>query len=94
MEENIRDYLPLGTIVVLKGQLQKLMIVSRAVLVGEDKTYFDYGACVYPIGVIEDKYIYFNRTDILQVVHAGYSDDADELLQKNIALGMEKLNIK
>lgn len=71
-------FLPLGTIVILKGTLKKLMIVNRANIV--DEKYFDYGATLYPEGLIDNDLAYFNHDDILKVVSEGFSDDDNNLM--------------
>lgn len=45
-------FLPIGTIVILKGSEKKMMIVSRLVTtsIEEEVVYFEYGACAYPEG--------------------------------------------
>ena len=85
MEERI-EYLPLGSIVLLKGGLQKLMIISRAVNVqNNDMIYFfDYAAVAYPDGLISDQLAYFNMEMISRVVFRGYSDIDDDNAVDNI----------
>ncbi|MGH1550601.1 DUF4176 domain-containing protein [Leifsonia poae] len=72
-----REFLPLGSIVILRGSVKKLMIVSRASIVEDD--FFDYGAFLYPEGMIDSNVAYFNHGDIHRVVFEGYADDDDEL---------------
>lgn len=71
-------FLPLGTIVILKGTLKKLMIVNRANIV--DDTYFDYGAVLYPEGMVDNDLAYFNQDDLLKVVSEGFSDEDNDLM--------------
>lgn len=80
------DYLPLGSIVVIKGGVKKFMIVARGlgVDVGDKKTYFDYGACMYPEGMIGDKMMYFQHEDIVRTIFSGFSDEDNELMIDNI----------
>lgn len=73
-----KTFLPLGSIVIIKGALKKLMIVNRANVVADK--YFDYGAILYPEGMIDENLAYFNQEDILKVVSKAYSDDDDELM--------------
>lgn len=73
-----RTFLPLGSIVILKGALKKLMIVNRANIV--ESKYFDYGAILYPEGMIDTNLAYFNHEDILKVVSEGYADEDDALM--------------
>ncbi|GAB2024482.1 DUF4176 domain-containing protein [Lactovum odontotermitis] len=84
-EEN--TFLPIGSIVILKGALKKLMIVNRAsVLEGK---YFDYGAILYPEGLIDDNLAYFNQEDILKVVFEAYTDDDDVLMVEQLVQAKE-----
>ena len=71
-------FLPLGTIVILKGTLKKLMLVNRANVVASQ--YYDYGAVLYPEGLIDSDLAYFNQADILKVVANGFSDEDDHLM--------------
>ena len=73
-----KTFLPLGSIVILKGALKKLMIVNRANLVKDQ--YFDYGAILYPEGMIDGNLAYFNNDDIFKVISEAYTDDDDDTL--------------
>lgn len=90
-------FLNLGSIVHLKDDEKniKLMIISYLPEVSENdkKGYYDYAACLYPFGLIEDKAFFFNEEDIDEVLEEGYSDeDGKEFIQslndnyKNIRL--------
>ena len=78
--------LPLGSLVILKGNTKKMMIVSRVIAVPvKGEVYrFDYGACLYPEGLMGDSLIYFNQEDILKVVQEGYTDDDNAIMLENI----------
>lgn len=80
------DYLPLGSIVIVKGNVKKFMIVSRGLLTKIENgiCYFDYGGCLYPEGLIGDAIVYFNHADIAAVVAEGYRDDDDKIAVGNI----------
>ena len=43
------DYLPLGSIVILKGGVQKVVIIARGLVtaVTVPAGFFDYGGCLY-----------------------------------------------
>src|SRR4051812_30413407 len=73
-----RDLLPLGSVVILKGSVKKLVIVSRGSIV--ESAFFEYGAFLYPEGMIDTNIAYFNHDDVLKVVHEGYSDQDNELV--------------
>lgn len=77
MMENI---LPIGSIVKLKKGQQKLMIINRVPLYNNSGTigYFDYAACVYPVGQTDQQMYFFNEEDINEVCFEGYKDDSEE----------------
>ena len=86
------DFLPLGSIVVMKGNIKKAMIIARGLATSiEEKTkYFDYGGCLYPEGLISDRIIYFNHSDIAKVVFNGFSDEDNNMMVDNINDWLEK----
>ena len=70
MEEKEKvDYLPLGSIVILKGGVQKVVIIARGLVtaVTTPAGFFDYGGCLYPQGIVGDQIMYFNHSDIAKV---------------------------
>ncbi len=80
------DYVSLGSIVLLKGGSEKLLVISRALNVknGDDTFFFDYGAVPYPDGLISDHMAYFNHENISKVVFEGYNDIDNENMVENI----------
>lgn len=60
------NFLPLGSIVSVKGNPKKILIIARGLATNfKGKTYyFDYGGCTYPEGLIGDAVAYFNHCDI------------------------------
>lgn len=91
MEEKI-EYLPLGSIVILKGGVQKVVVIGRGLLsiAAEKASFFDYGGCLYPQGLVGDQIMYFNHRDIHKVVFEGYHDDDDQLMVDTINEWYEK----
>lgn len=93
--DNKVDYLPLGSVVVVQGGIKKYMIISRGLHVkinGKDK-FFDYGACMYPEGIIGDKVMYFQHSNINKVIFEGYDDDDNKLMIENIHETFVKLDL-
>lgn len=86
------NYEALGSIVLLKGGSQKLLIISRALNVKKDDEifFFEYGGVPYPDGLISDKMAYFNHADISKVVFEGYRDVDDENMVENINRFLEE----
>ncbi|GAB2025985.1 DUF4176 domain-containing protein [Lactovum odontotermitis] len=80
-EEN--TFLPIGSLVILKeGAIKKLMIVQRA-NVAEGR-YFDYGAVLYPEGMVDDNLVYFNKEDIFKVIFEAYTDEDNTLMTEKL----------
>ncbi len=94
MEEN--KFLPVGTVVLIKGSVKKIVLIARGVitLIDGEQRYFDYGGCLYPEGLIGDSILYFNHEDIQSVIHKGFSDEDDELMVKHLLKETAKLSIE
>ena len=91
MKERVA-YLPLGSIVILNGGVQKVVINARGLVTAATNPpgYFDYGGSLYPQGIIGDQILYFNHKDIAKVVFEGFSDDDDKMMVDNINEWFEK----
>ena len=84
MESN--GILPLGSVVLLRGATQKLLIIARAINVrnGDKTFFFDYGGVPYPEGLTGDRMAYFNAPEVNRVVFEGYHDLDDDNMQDAI----------
>ena len=80
------DFLPLGSIVLLKGGVRKLLVIARGLNVKKDnETYFfDYGGVLYPDGLTGDEMVYFNADSINKVYFQGYQDDDNDIVLENL----------
>lgn len=69
-------FLPLGSIVSLKKETSKIMIIGFAPMIKNDITKrWDYLGCPYPTGVMTtEQSIVFNKGDIDKIFHKGYVD--------------------
>lgn len=78
----MKNYLPIGSIVLLKEGQKKLMIYGRRQnRVTEPDKEYDYIACLYPEGNINENYMYlFDHESIEEVIFRGYSDAEEEAL--------------
>lgn len=97
-------FLPIGTVVLLKGGKKELMIISYCIIpTGEvydkngkvemEETMFDYGGCVYPEGMItSDQLFAFNHDQIEKVCYMGYVTDNQKEISKVLKGGMEERN--
>lgn len=81
----IKDLLPIGTIVLLKDGEKRLMIngIMQTDTGGTGKNY-DYMAVLYPEGHIGEGFQYlFNQEDIAEIIFRGYEDvERVEFLEK------------
>ena len=77
MENQYEKYLPIGSVVIMKGGKKRVMVVGYLAKTAEfgDKI-FDYVGCLYPEGLVSSKLnLMFNHEDIERVYAIGYSDD-------------------
>jgi hypothetical protein len=77
MNEVGEKYLPLGSVVILKGATKKIMITGFACVSSEtgDKEY-DYSGCMYPEGFFNySEVCVFDHDKIEKVVFKGYHDE-------------------
>ncbi len=80
-------YVPLGSIILLNGSYEKIIIVGRGLIVKNsvgNNVIFDYAGVTYPEGLVGDQVAYFNHTDIAKVVFEGFSDESDTITVDNI----------
>lgn len=80
-------YVPLGSIILLNGSFEKVIIIGRGLIVKNaagDNVIFDYAGVTYPEGLVGDHVAYFNHTDVAKVVFEGFSDEADTITVDNI----------
>ena len=75
----MKSYLPIGSIVLLREGKKKIMIYGRRQRRVTDENEYDYIACLYPEGNIDENYMYlFNHEDIETVIYRCYSDAEEE----------------
>ena len=80
------DYIPLGSVVYLKGGIKKILVVARAINVANDgrQLFFDYGGVFYPEGITGDEMAYFNHDDISSVFFRGCDDEENKGMNEAI----------
>ena len=106
MEENKIEekFLPIGTIVLLKGGKKELMIMSYCIVPSGDAydkngkvdirdNMYDYGGCAYPEGMLtSDQLFAFNHEQIEKVVFKGYETEKQKEISKVLKGGIEERN--
>ena len=71
-------YLPIGSVVLLKNGRKKIMIYGRKQMHVETGEEWDYLACLYPEGNINEEFMYlFNHDQIDKVYYFGYKDEEE-----------------
>ena len=97
-------FLPIGTVVLLKGGKRELMITSYCIMPNGDVydkngkvdvtgQIFDYGACFYPEGMItSDQLFAFNHEQIENVCYMGYKTDQQSDISEMLKRGLEEMN--
>ena len=94
MKEIKEKYLPIGTVVLLKNAIKRIMIIgfcSRERNDSDSKIY-DYCGCLYPEGLLtSDRALLFDHKKIEKIYHIGLSnDDEEKQFKKNLKMAMEE----
>ena len=89
----MKDYLPIGSVVLLKGGNKRLMICGRVqTKKGSDEIY-DYSGCYFPEGVLHsDEMFFFNNDAIETIFFIGFQDE-EELHFKEILENLGELEV-
>lgn len=91
---NIRELLPIGSIVLLKDGKKRLMISGIKQMKGEEPTSrreYDYMGVLYPEGNLGPKYQYlFDHKDIDRVDFRGFEDEERKIFVDRLAEAYEK----
>jgi len=85
-------YLPIGSVVLLKGGTKKVMITGYCMKTKEnpDKIY-DYSGCPFPEGVVKSTLTsVFNHNQIVQVFFIGYKNDESDSFLSTIKSKIEE----
>lgn len=74
----MNKYLPIGSIVLLKGGTKRIMIYGRHQKEVKSDQTWDYIACLYPEGNLNEEYMYlFNHDQIEKVFFIGFQDEEE-----------------
>ena len=79
MESEVEKYLPIGTVVMLKGGTKRVMITGFCAIEENDKSkMWDYSGCMYPEGFLSSKQTcLFNHEQIEHIYHMGFIDEEE-----------------
>ena len=94
--KEMRKFLPIGTVVMLKDGTKRVMVTGFCALEGgsEDEMW-DYCGCLYPEGVLaSDETCLFNHEQIEEVFHIGLEDNEEKEFKKTLNELLETLKTK
>ena len=75
----MKEYLPIGSVILLKGGTKRIMICGRVQRQVDNDVIWDYSACLYPEGFIDPNELFlFNNEDIERLYFIGMQD-AEEI---------------
>ena len=96
MEMNKERLLPIGSVVLVKGSIKKLVIVARGLAAKENEglKIYDYGAVTYPEGLVGENLLNFDADSIEEVIYEGYSDEDEERMEANSESWLEETRAK
>ena len=81
----INKDLPIGTVVLLRGGLKKVMITGYSSVSREDsEKVYDYNGCIFPEGFMENVYVLFDASQIEEIVNASPIPTASQMAMQNI----------
>ena len=81
-----KSYLPIGSVVLLKGGEDRLMIIGRIVAPSTDNKIYDYAACPFPGGLAGIDQLYcFNAEQIDRLYFVGFQDPEELELQEYLS---------
>lgn len=85
-------FLPLGSVVRLKGAERRVMICGRLQQDAATDALYDYSACLYPMGFLgADQMILFNAGDIEEVTFIGSQDEEELKFRKYMEDKIEQI---
>lgn len=93
MNNNLGKFLPIGTVVLLKGGKKRLMITGFCSFDEANKSKaYDYTGCLYPEGVISSNQMaLFNHSQIEKVFYLGLRDEEEQKFKQKLVTEINKL---
>ena len=80
-------YLPIGSVVLLKGGIKKVMITGFCSIAEENQEkIYDYCGCVYPEGYLSsDEVCLFDHDQISEICFTGFEDEEEKEFKSTLA---------
>ncbi len=90
---NQEDYLPVGSVVLLKEASRPVVIIGYSVVEDGSEEVWDYLGCAYPVGVLgSDKNLLFQSHQIEKVLFIGYCNQEGKKFLNLLKQDMEKVH--
>lgn len=90
---NYEKYLPIGTVVMLKGGTKRVMICGFCCMGSEGDKVYDYVGCLSPEGFIStDKSLLFNHDQIDKVINLGLIDEEEKAFKEKLNNLLKMIN--
>ena len=82
----LKKYLPIGTVVMLKGGKKRIMITGFCCVNEEkDNNIYDYCGLLYPEGyVYKNQMFLFDHDQIEKIYYLGLNDEENKKFQKDL----------
>lgn len=94
-EEDIPDWLPIGTVVLLKDTNKRLMIYGRGQKDLNSEKIWDYVGCLYPEGNIGPEYTFlFDHEQIEKIEHLGLRDEEESRFRHMLQEALTRDGVK
>ena len=79
-----KGFLPIGSVVLLKGGTKKVMITGFCSIDNDNtEKVYDYTGCLYPEGILNSNELrLFDNSQIDKVFYRGFEDEEQESFQK------------
>lgn len=85
-----KEFLPVGSVVSIRFNTNKFMIMGFCTVEGNTKKIYDYCAVLYPSGLENlDDVVMFNRDIVKKVHHLGYINDEEKEFKKALQDAIE-----
>ena len=79
----MENLLPIGTVVSLTNGTKKVMITGYSSKDPNSDKVYDYNSCIFPEGIMEEKYCLFDKYQIEEIFYKGLeSDEQKEFINK------------
>lgn len=85
LEQNGK-YLPIGTVVMLKGGSKRVMIAGFCAVSAEsEEKVYDYSGCLYPEGFLNpNQTCLFDHEQIEKIYFLGYKDEEEKKFKQEL----------